>query len=67
MEKTGRNIQGDGNSSLRVKHQKDIAIKELELMHQAIDVGDYKKAIYHKKVANVAIDEMVGASKMVEK
>ena len=29
-------------------------------MHKAIDAGDYKKAIHHKIVANVAIDEMVG-------
>jgi hypothetical protein len=57
---------GNGNSSLKVKHQKDIAIKELDLMHKAIDDGDYKKAIHHKKIANVAIDEMVGVGKMVE-
>jgi hypothetical protein len=57
---------GNGNSSLKVKHQKDIAIRELDLMHKAIDAGEYKKAIYHKKIANVAIDEMVGVSKMVE-
>jgi hypothetical protein len=59
--------EGDGNKSLQVKHQKEIAIRELDLMHQAIDAREYKKAIHHKKVANVAIDEMVGVSKMVEK
>jgi hypothetical protein len=58
--------EGDGNKSLQVKHQKEIAIRELDLMHQAIDAREYKKAIHHKKVANVAIDEMVGVSKMVE-
>jgi hypothetical protein len=58
--------EGDGNKSLQVKYQKEIAIRELDLMHQAIDAGEYKKAIHHKKVANVAIDEMVGVSKMVE-
>jgi hypothetical protein len=58
--------EGDGNKSLQVKHQKEIAIRELDLMHQAIDAREYKKAIYHKKVANIAIDEMVGVSKMVE-
>ena len=57
----------DGNSNLRVKHQKEIAIRELDLMHQAIEIGDYKKALHHKKLANVAIDEMVAVSKMVEK
>ena len=67
MEKIERDPGENGNSSVRVKHQKDIAVRELELMHQAIEAGDFKKAIYHKKVANVAIDEMVGASKMVEK
>jgi hypothetical protein len=58
--------EGDGNKSLQVKHQKEIAIRELDLMHQAIDAREYKKAIHHKEVANVAIDEMVGVSKMVE-
>ncbi len=58
--------EGNGNKSLQVKHQKEIAIRELELMHQAIDAREYKKAIHHKKIANVAIDEMVGVSKMVE-
>ena len=57
---------GNGNSSLKIKHQKDIAIRELDLMHKAIDDGDYKKAIHHKIIANVAIDEMVGVSKMTE-
>jgi hypothetical protein len=57
---------GDGNNSLKIKYQKDIAVRELDLMHKAIDAGDYKKAIHHKIVANVAIDEMVGVSKMVE-
>jgi hypothetical protein len=33
----------DGNSNLRVKHQKEIAIRELDLMHQAIEIGEYKK------------------------
>jgi hypothetical protein len=37
-------------------------------MYQAIDARDYKKAIHHKKIANIAIDEeMVGISEMVEK
>lgn len=58
--------EGDGNKSLQVKHQKEIAIRELDLMHQAIDAREYKEAIHHKKLANVAIDDMVGVSKMVE-
>jgi hypothetical protein len=53
--------EGDGNKGLHVKHQKETAIRELDLMHKAIDAREYKKAIHHKKLANVAIDEMVGA------
>lgn len=56
----------NGSKSLRIKHEKDKAIRELELMHKAIEAGDYKKAIHHKIIANVAIDEMVGQSKMVD-
>jgi hypothetical protein len=66
MEKIKGFQNGNGNKNLRVKHQKEIAIRELDLMHRAIESGDYKKAIHHKIIANVAIDEMVGASKMVE-
>jgi hypothetical protein len=58
--------EGDGNKGLQVKHQKEIAIRQLDLMHQAIDAREYKKAIHHQKLANVAIDEMVGVSKMVK-
>jgi hypothetical protein len=58
--------EGNGNKNLRVKHQKEIAIRELDLMHKEIEAGNYKKAIHHKIIANIAIDEMVGASKMVE-
>jgi hypothetical protein len=36
-------------------------------MHQAMDSKDYKKATHHKEIANVAIDEMVSVSEMVEK
>ena len=35
--------EGDGNKSLQVKHQKEIAIRELDLMHQAIDAENTKK------------------------
>jgi len=38
----------------------------LDSIHEAIEGGDYKKARYHKIVANVAIDEMVNVSKMIE-
>jgi hypothetical protein len=58
--------EGNGNRNLRVKHQKEIAIRELDLMHKAIEDGEYKKAMHHKIIANVAIDEMVSASEMVE-
>ena len=46
----------------RVKVYKDKAIKELDLMHEAILIGDYKKAMHHKIVANIAIDEMTNAT-----
>ena len=59
--------EGKDNNNSEVNHQKEIAIREIELMHQAMDAKDYKKAIHHKKIANVAIDEMVGVSEMVEK
>jgi len=57
---------GDGNDNLRIKLHKDNAIRELDLMHEAIVAGDYKKAMHHKIIANIAIDEMVNVSKMVE-
>ena len=41
---------------------KDRAIKELDLMHEAIVAGDYKKAMHHKIVANIAIDEMINVT-----
>jgi hypothetical protein len=50
----------------KVRMYKKNAVKELDLMHQAIDLGDYKKAMHHKIVANIAIDEMVNVSKLVE-
>ena len=53
-------------SENRVKKHKENAINELELMQQAIDAVDYKEAMHHKIIANVAIDEMVNASKMIE-
>jgi len=60
-----REIEDNKNSE--VKRQKEIAIREIELMHQAMDSKEYKKAMHHKEVANVAIDEMVSVSEMVEK
>lgn len=50
----------------RVRMHKEKAVRELDLMHQAIESGDYKKAMHHKIVANIAIDEMVNVSKLVE-
>ncbi|WP_415280565.1 hypothetical protein [Candidatus Nitrososphaera sp. FF02] len=50
----------------RVRMHKDNAVKELDLMHKAIEAGDYKKAMHHKIVANIAIDEMVNVSRLVE-
>lgn len=45
----------------------DHAIEEIELMHKAIDLGDYKEAMRHKIIAGVAIDEMVNVSDMTER
>jgi hypothetical protein len=49
-----------------VAYRKETAMRELDLMHTAINAGDLKKALYHKKLANIAIDEMVEASRVVE-
>jgi hypothetical protein len=54
------------SSAERVRMHKEKAEKELELMHQAIGKGDYKLAMHHKIIANVAIDEMVNVSELVE-
>ncbi|MGI0020939.1 MAG: hypothetical protein ACREAY_10770 [Nitrososphaera sp.] len=50
-----------------VRREKQVAVRELDLMHEAIDAGDLKNAMYHKIIANIAIDEMVSVSKFVEK
>jgi hypothetical protein len=52
--------------STRVNAHKVNAIKHLELMQDALDARDYKKAIYHQQAANIAIDSMVEASEMVK-
>ena len=46
---------------------KDKAMRELELMHEAIVTGDYKKAMHHKIVANIAIDEMINVTGVINK
>ena len=51
----------------RVKHQKEIAIREIDLMHKEMEAGNYKKAMHHKIIANIAIDEMVSVSEMVDR
>jgi len=38
----------------------------MELMRQAINEGEYKKAKRHKMVADVVIDDMVNVDKMTE-
>lgn len=40
------------------------ALNELELMHLAIEAGDYKKASQHQKAADSAVDKMIAARKM---
>ena len=51
----------------RVQMYKDETIRELERMHAAIKERDYRLAMHHKIVANVAIDEMVAVSELLEK
>jgi hypothetical protein len=63
----GTPTPSNGNDRLRVKMHKDNAIKELNLMHKAIEQGDYKRALHHKIIANIAIDEMMNISEVVEK
>ncbi len=57
----------DWNNRLRAKYHRQIALKELDLMHDAINASDLKTASRHKKIASDAIDEMVDTNKMVEK
>ena len=49
------------------KDAKATAIRELDLMQQAIDENKLKKALFHKKLANAAIDEMMLSNNMVDK
>jgi hypothetical protein len=48
-----------------VRTHKDSAIRQIELMYEALGAKDYKKAIYHQKAADLAIDEMMATSSMV--
>ena len=57
------NMQG---ADSRATDAKNIAIRELELMHQAIQDNQLKKALFHKKLANTAIDEMILNNNMIE-
>lgn len=54
------------SSDERVRREKEVAVRELELMHRAIEDGDLKQAMHHKIIANIAIDEMVSVSKFVQ-
>jgi len=45
---------GDGNNQLRVKLHKANAIN-LDLMHEAIEAGDYKTAMHYTTIANVTM------------
>ena len=53
---------GDG----KVGDAKQIVISELDLMHEAIEKADLKNALFHKKLANIGIDEMMINNKMVD-
>ena len=50
----------------RVLDAQNTAVRELDLMRQAIDDKQLKKALFHKKLANAAIDEMMLNNNMVE-
>ena len=47
--------------SNRVTTRRNNAIKEMDLMHKAMDEGDIKKAKHHKILANVAVDKLLRA------
>lgn len=51
----------------RVREAKATTIRELDLMHQAINDNQLKKALFHKKLANAAIDEMMLSNEMNDK
>ena len=50
----------------RVMDAKSTAITQLDLMHEALEGRQLKKALFHKKMANMAMEEMMAISKMVE-
>ena len=50
----------------RALDAKSTAIKQLDLMHEALENKQLKKALFHKKMANMAMEEMMAISKMVE-
>lgn len=50
----------------RATDAKNTAIRELDLMHQAIQDNELKKALFHNKLANAAIDEMIHNNRMKE-
>lgn len=50
----------------RVIDARDTAVRELDSMAKAIEENELKKALFHKKLANAAIDEMMLRNKMVE-
>ena len=51
----------------RASYARNTAIRELDLMRQAIDGKQWKEALFHKKLANAAIDEMIFKRKMTER
>ena len=53
-------------SEERVQDARNTAVRELDLMREAIDNKQLKKALFHKKLANAAIDEMMLSNRMVE-
>ena len=50
----------------RVMDAKNTAINQLDLMHEALESRQLKKALFHKKMANMAMEEMMAISKMVD-
>lgn len=41
------------------------AKKELNLMEEAIRQGDFKEAMHHRTIADIATDEMINVSELL--
>ena len=53
------------SSKKRVKMHFEHAKKELNLMEEAIRQGDFKEAMHHRTIADIATDEMINVSELL--